>query len=69
MAKKTTKKNEEPTKKNEKTGTKYVFPSVVNCPRCNAADTIAILTEGNEQVRRCIRAICREEFTIPGKKS
>ena len=52
----------------EKKKPQYAFPSKSRCPRCQTTDTVATSTQKNVQYRQCQRAICRQKFSVLGKK-
>ena len=52
--------------KKKKDRQKFTFPKQPRCPRCNYAQTRAVSTQGQNQYRRCLNAICRKRFTVIG---
>lgn len=53
-------------KKSKKNRQKFTFPKQPRCPRCNYVQTRAVSTQGQNQYRRCLNAICRNRFTVVG---
>ncbi len=53
-------------KKHKKKRQKFRFPKQPRCPRCNYVQTRAVSTQGQNQYRRCLNAICRNRFTVVG---
>ncbi len=45
---------------------KFRFQKQPRCPRCNYVITRAVSTQGQNQYRRCLNAICRKRFTVVG---
>lgn len=42
----------------------YITPGAIRCPRCGASDTVATSTKGRIQYRKCLRAVCRYNFSV-----